>query len=102
MAHGYSKLVRGPEHFAEILHALGIPIPGFTGWLTIVVELVGGLAVLLGAFVPWLSIALGQHSIGGNLTCVCIYAAAALQFLIDKAPGSHLNRGSIGHGRVRG
>jgi putative oxidoreductase len=56
IAHGYSKLVRGPEHFAEILHALGIPMPGFVGWLTIVVELVGGLAVLLGVFVPWVSI----------------------------------------------
>ena len=31
IAHGYSKLVRGPEHFAEILHGLGIPMPGFVG-----------------------------------------------------------------------
>ena len=58
MAHGYSKLVRGPEHFAEILHAVGVPMPGLMGWVTIVVELVGGLAVLMGAFVRWVSIPL--------------------------------------------
>jgi len=45
MAHGYSKVVRGPEHFAAILHALSVPVPGLMGWVTIVVELVGGLAV---------------------------------------------------------
>ena len=31
-------------------------MPGFVGWLTILVELTGGLAVLLGVFVPWVSI----------------------------------------------
>jgi putative oxidoreductase len=30
--------------------------PHFMAWLTILVELLGGLAVLLGAFVPWMSI----------------------------------------------
>jgi len=58
MAHGYSKVVRGPEHFAAILHALSVPVPGLMGWVTIVVELVGGLAVLIGAFVLWVSIPL--------------------------------------------
>jgi putative oxidoreductase len=56
IAHGYSKLLGGPEHFAEILHVLGVPIPGFIAWITIVVELVGGLAVLLGVFVSLVSI----------------------------------------------
>ena len=45
----------GPEHFVEILHGLGVPIPGLIGWVIIVVELVGGLAVLIGAFVPLVS-----------------------------------------------
>jgi putative oxidoreductase len=56
MAHGYAKLTRGPEHFIGILDAIGIPAPIVLGWTTIVVELVGGLAVLLGAFVAWLSL----------------------------------------------
>jgi putative oxidoreductase len=58
MAHGYSKLVTGPEHFAQILHSLGVSMPGLMGWINIVVELVGGLAVLMGAFVSLIRIPL--------------------------------------------
>ena len=54
-AHGVAKLEKGPEHFVDILHAIGTPAPYFMAWLTIFVELFGGLAVLFGAFVPWVS-----------------------------------------------
>lgn len=54
-AHGVAKLEKGPELFVAILHAIGTPAPHFLAWLTIFVELFGGLAVLLGAFVPWVS-----------------------------------------------
>jgi putative oxidoreductase len=56
MEHGYAKLLRGPEAFASILHALNVPAPHLMAWLTILTELVGGLAVLLGAFVPLVSV----------------------------------------------
>ena len=52
-AHGVAKWERGPEHFADILHAIGTPAPHVMAWLTIFVEVFGGLAVLLGAFVVW-------------------------------------------------
>jgi len=52
MQHGYAKLARGPEDFINILHAMGVPMPFLLGWATIIVELVGGLFILLGAFVP--------------------------------------------------
>jgi putative oxidoreductase len=52
MAHGYAKLARGPDKFAHILDALGMPAPDLLAWATVVVELVGGFAVLVGAFVP--------------------------------------------------
>jgi putative oxidoreductase len=52
MQHGYAKLARGPEDFINILHAMGVPIPFLLGWATIIVELVGGLFILLGALVP--------------------------------------------------
>jgi putative oxidoreductase len=51
MQHGFSKLSRGPEAFVAILQAMGVPHPHFMAWLTILTELLGGLAVLLGAFV---------------------------------------------------
>ena len=52
MQHGFAKLSKGPEAFAVILHAIGVPAPHLMTWLTILIELLGGFAVLLGAFVP--------------------------------------------------
>jgi putative oxidoreductase len=56
MEHGFSKLSKGPDAFAAILQAMGTPAPRLMSWATILVELLGGLAVLLGAFVPLVSI----------------------------------------------
>jgi putative oxidoreductase len=52
LAHGYAKLSRGPETFAVILHTLGVPASHAMAWLTTLVELIGGAALILGAFVP--------------------------------------------------
>ena len=57
-AHGWAKLARGPESFATILAAIGVPAPGPTAWLTTLLELVGGVAVMLGAAVAPLSVPL--------------------------------------------
>jgi len=54
MAHGFAKLSRGPHAFVATLHALGVPMPDVMAWLTILVELLGGFAVLVGGFV-WLA-----------------------------------------------
>lgn len=56
MEHGYAKLLKGPDAFAVILHALGVPAPHWMAWLTIWTELLGGFAVLLGAFVSLMSV----------------------------------------------
>ena len=56
MQHGFAKLSKGPEAFALILHAMGVPAPHLMAWLTILVELFGGLAILLGAFIPLVSL----------------------------------------------
>ncbi len=50
VAHGCAKLQRGPEVFIVTLQHLGVPLPHLMGWLTLLVELAGGLAVLLGAY----------------------------------------------------
>lgn len=52
LAHGYAKILKQPEHFAAILHGIGVPAPHLMAWATIAIELGGGLAVLAGAFVP--------------------------------------------------
>jgi putative oxidoreductase len=56
MQHGYAKLSRGPGMFAAILQGMGVPAPHFLAWLTVLTELLGGLAVLLGAFVTIASV----------------------------------------------
>ena len=53
--HGYAKFARGPETFAVVLHTLGVPMPFLFAWLTTLVELIGGFAILIGAFVPIVS-----------------------------------------------
>jgi putative oxidoreductase len=50
--HGYAKLSRGVDGFIAILHAIGMPFADLLGWATIIVEIVGGLLILAGAFVP--------------------------------------------------
>jgi len=50
--HGFAKLSRGADDFIAILHAMGMPFAHLLGWATIAVEIVSGLLVLFGAFVP--------------------------------------------------
>jgi Predicted membrane protein len=56
LAHGFAKWLKGPEVFAEILRATGVPIPHFMAWLTISTEITAGIAFLIGAFVPLVSV----------------------------------------------
>jgi putative oxidoreductase len=52
MQHGYAKLARGPDAFIHILHAIGVPVPFLLGWATILVEVIGGALIFIGALVP--------------------------------------------------
>jgi putative oxidoreductase len=56
MEHGYAKLARGADGFIAILHAIGVPFAHTLGWATIIVEILGGAMVLLGALVPVASV----------------------------------------------
>ena len=56
--HGYAKLARGPQNFAGALHALHVPAPLIMAWITTLLELFGGIAVMAGAFVALVSIPL--------------------------------------------
>jgi len=49
--HGLAKLLRGPDHFVEVVDAIGVPAPHFMAWLTILIELIGGGLMMAGAFV---------------------------------------------------
>jgi putative oxidoreductase len=65
--HGFAKMARGPDSFAAILQALGVPAPHFMAWVSILTELLGGLAVLVGGLVTLASIPMAM------LLCVAIF-----------------------------
>src|SRR5215470_829214 len=56
MVHGYAKLMRGPDNFIAILSTIGVPAPEIMGWATILIELLGGIAIIAGAFVRLVSV----------------------------------------------
>jgi putative oxidoreductase len=56
MAHGIAKWSRGPEGFGKLLHQVGVPFPVATAWMVTLLEVFGGLAILVGAFVALASI----------------------------------------------
>jgi putative oxidoreductase len=58
MAHGWAKLSRGPAGFAKLLEQIGAPLPEATAWVSTFIEVLGGLAILAGAFVAVVSIPL--------------------------------------------
>ena len=58
VAHGWAKLSRGPAGFARLLEQIGAPLPEATAWASTLVEVLGGLAVLAGAFVAAVSVPL--------------------------------------------
>lgn len=51
--HGYPKLFtsQGHEMFLGMLNNIGVPAAGLMSWVVGIVEFVGGLALILGAFV---------------------------------------------------
>src|SRR3954471_1618431 len=58
MAHGWAQLSRGPSGFAKLLAQIGAPRPEAPAWAATFVELLGGLAIFVGAFVEVVSIPL--------------------------------------------
>jgi putative oxidoreductase len=58
ISHGMAKWNRGPEKFGKLLEVIGVPLPLPTAWLVTLVEIFGGLAILIGAFVAIASIPL--------------------------------------------
>src|SRR5262249_10987009 len=87
MAHGYAKLGRGPYLFAGTLEALAVPSPHVSAWATIVVELLGGLAVFLGAFVTIVSVPLAVVLIVAMFTVHLRYGFSSIKLVAVTAAG---------------
>src|SRR2546428_11029322 len=92
MEHGYAKLVHGPENFVGILHALGVPAPALMGWATILVELVGGLAVLAGAFVPLVAVPMAAVLLVAMFTVHLPNGFSSIKLLAVTAAGAQFGQ----------
>jgi len=88
MEHGFAKLTRGSDAFAAILHAIGVPAPDVMAWSTIAIELLGGLAVLLGALVALVSIPMAAVLLVAILTVHLPYGFSSIKLLAITAVGA--------------
>jgi putative oxidoreductase len=88
MQHGLAKLEKGPDAFAAILHALSVPVPHFMAWLTILIEIFGGLAVLLGAFVALASIPMTAVLLVAMTTVHLQYGFSSIKLIAVTAAGA--------------
>jgi putative oxidoreductase len=50
--HGWEKVADGTQSFQGMLEMIGIPGGAATAWFVAILELVGGIALIAGAFVP--------------------------------------------------
>jgi putative oxidoreductase len=88
MEHGFAKLSRGVNAFAAILLAMGVPHPHFMAQLTILTELVGGFAVILGAFVAIVSLPMAAVLLVAMFTVHLPYGFSAIKLIGVTAAGA--------------
>jgi putative oxidoreductase len=92
MEHGYAKLVRGPENFSAILHALGMPAPALLAWATIGTELACGLMVLAGFLIPLASIPMVAILLVAIITVHLPNGFSSIKLLSVDAAGAHFGQ----------
>ncbi len=79
MVHGLAKFSRGPAAFAELLKQAHVPLPLANAWVVTLLEIFGGLALLLGAFVTIVSIPLILSMLGATFTVNIKYGFSAVK-----------------------
>jgi putative oxidoreductase len=92
MQHGYAKLARGPEDFINVLHAMGVPAPFLMGWVTILVEVLGGALVFLGALVPLATIPMAAVLLVAIFTVHLPNGFSSIKLQSFDAAGAHFGQ----------
>jgi putative oxidoreductase len=90
--HGYVKLARGPENFANILHAMGMPFPHLLSLATIAVELGGGLFTLSGALLPLAAIPMIAVLLVATVTVHLPNGFSSIKLMSYDAAGAHFGQ----------
>ena len=88
LEHGFAKLARGSDAFATVLNAIGVPAPHFMAWSTILIEVIGGLAVILGAFVALVSLPMAAVLLVAMFTVHLPYGFSSIKLMAVTAAGA--------------
>ena len=94
-AHGLAKLGRGPEKFAVILGAMGIPAPHLMAWVTSLLELLGGLGLMAGLGVVPLTLPLAVVMLTAMFGVHLRYGFSSIRLEAFTAEGSKF--GPVGY-----
>lgn len=87
VAHGAAKFNRGPEQFARLLALLHVPMQLPMAWMVTSLELLGGIALLAGAFVAIASIPLIGTMVVAMVTIHVHYGFSAVNTIGLSATG---------------
>ena len=90
MVHGWAKWSRGPAAFAELLKQARVPLPLANAWLVTLLEVFGGLALIVGAFVALVSSPLIFSMLGAMFTVNIKYGFSAVKTIGLTAEGPQL------------
>jgi len=90
--HGFAKLLRGPESFTDILHAIGIPAASLMAWATILIEIFGGLAVLLGVRIALVSVPMAVVLLVAIFTVHLPYGFSSIKLQAVTAAGAQFGQ----------
>jgi len=90
MQHGFAKLSKGPEVFATILGALGVPAPHLMVWLTIFTEIGGGFAVFLGGLLTLVAVPMAAVLLVAMFTVHLPYGFSSIKQISVTAAGAQL------------
>jgi putative oxidoreductase len=95
MQHGFSKLSRNSDAFATILHALGVPAPHLMALVTILIEILGGFAVIAGAFVTLVSLPMAALLFVAIFTVHLPYGFSSIKLMAVTPAGAQF--GPVGY-----
>ena len=95
MQDGYAKLSRGADGFIAILHAMGVPFADLLGWATIIVEIVGGLLILAGAFAPVAAVAMIAVLLVAIFTVHLPNGLSSIKLMSYDAAGAHFGQPAL-------
>ena len=95
LQHGVAKLLKGPDSFAAILGALKVPAPHVMAWVTILTELLGGIAVLIGGFVTLSSVPMAIVLLGAIFTVHLPYGFSSIKLISVTPTGAQF--GPVGY-----